>query len=194
MLKHIVKKLLIHLNYIGKEKINNKNFRKGYTLVEAMVTAILFAIIFGASLHLLLAGYDSWQVNTTKVELQQDIRTAMDWIKEDLTEGGLDSIVNVSANGNWYTSIEFRKPSGISAGSMVWNANTTTYFLDTDSKQIQRNENGTIKTIAQNFSALQFRRLSSAPNIVEIAMAAQKQTPKGRVIDENMSFSIQLRN
>lgn len=178
--------------------------RRAFTLVEALVTVIVFSVILGACYAVLMSGSDSWEANSVRVELQQELRKGMDWILNDLRQAGSASLSDSGAPvyGTWYTSITFRKSNGVSGGAISWAADTTKYLLGgSDSTQLQRQVGSqTPAVIAQNIQTLQFRRLASAPNVVEVNLQAQKKTLRGKnmtgktAITANLSFKVHLRN
>ena len=88
-------------------KFNLKNNR-GLTLVEAMVTAMIFALIAGGVYTAGIAGERSWQANKVQVELQQDLRKAMEWMIKDLRITKSSAILDVPADDIWYSSITFK--------------------------------------------------------------------------------------
>ena len=117
----------------------------------------------------------------------------MDNITRDVVQAGVSTITDVSADGNWRTTITFKKPSTVSGGSVAWDANTTKFLLSSNELQRQIGS-GTPELVAGSISTLQFRRQSSTPSIVEVNLAAQKNTPKGTVITDTLTFKIRLRN
>ena len=144
---------------------------------------------------ILVSGSDSWQVNRVKIEVQQEVRKAIEAIKADLVQGGSSTIVGVPADGNWYTTITFKVPSGVSGGTIVWPSDTTQFLLSgTDSNELRRTVGATTKTLAHFIETLQFRRLASAPNIVEVNLKGEKATMRGKLISLNTSFKVKLRN
>ncbi len=181
-------------------RIPKKN--RGITLVEVMVTVIIFAFILGICYSLLISGSDSWETNSTRIELQQELRKAMDWITQDLRQAGSVAIVDVPANGSTYTSITFRKSAGVSGGNLVWDSSTTRYSLGgTGGTQLLRQVSGqTASVIAQNIQSLQFSRQTSTSNIVTVSLQAEKKTLRGKnlsgktPIQASMTFKIYLRN
>ena len=164
----------------------------GYTLVEALITVLLFSIILGACVMVLLTGTDSWQVNNTLVEVQQDLRKAEDWMKEDLVEAGTTTISGVPADGNPYYTITFKVASSISGGNIVWSTDTIQFQLS--SNDLQRIQGTQTKTLAYNIQSLQFRRQASTSNIVEVSLQAQKNTPRGALITATKNFQVKIRN
>ncbi len=176
--------------------------RQGLTLVEALVTVIIFSFILGICYMILISGSDSWETNSVRVELQQELRKAMDWITQDLRQAGSASIVNVPANGSAYTSITFRKAAGVSGGSITWDSSTTQYSLGgTGGTQLLRQVGSqTAAVIAQNIQSLQFSRQASSSNVVNVSLQAEKATLRGKTltgkapIQASMSLKIYLRN
>lgn len=182
--------------------LNGPRARRGMTMAEILISAAIFSVVLAACYVLLMAGSDSWETNEVKIELQQDLRKAVDWITQDLRQAGSVSITNVPANGTWYTLITFRKASSVSGGSVVWDTDTTNYLLGgSDSTQLQRQTGSqTPKVIGQNFQSLRFRRQSSSANIIDVALQARKKTPRGQnltgkaFVQDDLNFKVYLRN
>lgn len=170
------------------------NSKSGFTLVETMVTVLLFTFLFGASFAILISGSDAWEINKAKVELQQELRKTMDWMKQDLRQTGDAGIVNVPDDDIWYDAITFSTAAGVSGGSIVWSADVIRYTLDAGVNQIHRVLGSDDKLIASNITSLQIRRPSSTPNIVEVAIEAQTDTPKGVTISDSADFEVKIRN
>ena len=169
--------------------------RIGLTIPEALIVATLFSLLFGACLMILVSGSDSWQVNRIKIEVQQEVRKAIEAIKADLVQGGSSTIEGVPADDNWYTTITFKVPSGVSGGAIVWPSDKTQFLLSgPDSNELRRKVGTTSKTSAHFIETLQFRRLAGAPNIVEVNLEGEKATMRGRLINLNTTFKVKLRN
>lgn len=170
-----------------------RGFNGGFTLAEALVTVVIFSIISGACLMIFLSGSDTWQANDVQVELQQELRKAMEWIKGDLLESGATTVVNVPVDGAWYTTITFRKSSGVSGGNIAW-SNTFQYLVGGSGAQLLRRPLGGAadRIIAQDIQSVQFRR--NTANLVEVSLQAQKNTVKGRSLSDNFVFTVKLRN
>ena len=177
------------------KKIRLLNNVQGYTLVEALMTTLIMAVILGAILMILLSGSESWQVNSAQVEANQEVRKAMEWMKQELIQGGSSTITNVPADGTWYPTITFKTASGVSGGVITWSSNTIQYLRGgTNSQQLLRRSGGVDKVIAIDMQALQFRRQSSSANVVEINVQAQKDTPRGTHLTASANFQVKLRN
>ena len=168
---------------------------QGTTLVEIMVTVALFTVLVGASLGLLMNGSDSYNINRNKMELQQELRKALDWTKDDLRQTGTSGLVNMNTDTT-YTQVTFRTAVGAAAGgTTTWSANTIQYILGgTGGVQLQRISGGTTKIVSQNITLLQFRRNSTAPNLVIVTMTASRNEGKGGTISLNYTMQVKMRN
>ena len=165
----------------------------GFTLVEILITAMFFSAIFGLCLFILFSSKDSWDANRIKTELQQELRKASSWIKQDLQQSGSTAIADVENDNVWYDGITFNTASGVSSGNIVWSTDSINYNLDTNDNQIHRVLGADDKIVANNIESLQFRRTSGAPDIVEVQLQARISTLRGP-IDKSASFEILLRN
>ncbi len=174
-----------------KESKSMKNNR-GFTLVEAMVTILLFTVLFGATLMILLTGTDAWEINDAQVELQQELRKAMEWMKEDLRQAGKGSIINVPVDGNWYPSATFNVASGAVGGKIVWSSDTIQYA--TVGEQLQRTEGTQNRVVAQRIQSCQFRRQVGNSDVIKILLLVSKDTFTGQTLTDGLSFEVQLRN
>ncbi len=180
---------------ITKKILQSLNQNSGFTIVETFITMAIFTIVMTGLYATVAVGESSWQVNQANVELQQQLRQGMGWMINDLRSSGNSSIVNVPANDTLYTTITFKVPTGVTAGSLVWAANTIQFVLGgSGGTDLQRIEGGVTTVIAQNIQTLQFRRSSSASDTLEVFMTAQRTTAKGNVMAAPLDFSIQLRN
>lgn len=188
--------------------------RKGFTLTEVLVTLMIFSFLISAIASVLFVGNSIWQSNSVEVELQQDLRQAMLWMRNDMQQTGAASLdasipINVEPDPvtypdpnddpayDWttYTSISFQKVIGVDERSPDWSPDTTWFTLYND---LERTVGaGNPQLIAENISQLQARRLYDSSDVVEIALEAQKSTlsgVQGRTITLTLDFKIQLRN
>ena len=142
-----------------------------------------------------LAADNMWQVVKTKTELQQELRKGMGRMVSELRQAGNLSILDVPANDQWYPSITFQIPSGVTAGALAWNPNTIQFLKGgSHSDQLLRLFAGTTKILGQDLLSIQFRRKTTTANILEVMMQARKNTDKGRQINYQLSFNVELRN
>ena len=171
---------------------SNLNSQKGFTLPEVLVSTFIFAGVTAICLALLLAGTNAWKNNKVQNELQGETRKAMEWIKEDLRQSGVNGISNVPADGSNYTTITFQEVTGVTNGSAIWSASNFVYALS--GTDLQRTANGSTRTVAQNIQSLQFKRLLTTPNLLEVSLTAQGTTDGGRIITIASTVDVRLRN
>ena len=190
-------------------------YREGFTLVEVMVTVLIFAILMAAIHTTLLVGQSSWQTNSVRAELGQELRKAVDRMKDDLRQTGGAAISDGPEDDDdtGYLSITFRKVIGIKDnGNTKWdedddeddpNERTTQFILGgTGSNQLLKNvvvddgdaDTNTTTVLAQNIETVVFRRMDGKPDIMEVDLAAQKVTADGRTINLGVNFEVQMRN
>ena len=176
-------------------KLSLKN-ESGFTLVETIVAVMLFTLLWGACVLIYISGSDSWQTNSVRLELHQEVRRAIARVTEDIRESGTGSITDVPADGNWYDTITFRKASSVSSGNIVWAANTTSYYVGGAGldQLIEQTGVSTTGVAALDITSVQFRRQSATADIVEVNMVASKDTFRGRNLSVTVNFDIQLRN
>jgi prepilin-type N-terminal cleavage/methylation domain-containing protein len=177
------------------KKLSNKlsTSEKGFSLVEVMVTIFIASIVIAGLYTILLMGEQSWDVNSVNIRLTQESRKAFDWMEYDLRQSGTSpSYIDVDTDGTWYTSIEFSVPEGVVGGGIVWVADTIRFSLN--GEQLIRTEGANSKVVAQNISALKFRRFSANPHILEIEITVSDETARGDLIELEKDYKIQLRN
>ena len=193
--------------------INRLRCRAAFTLVEVLVTVMIFTILMAAIQTVLLVGQSSWQTNSVRAELGQELRKAIEWMKDDLRQTGDAAISDgpEDADDSDNTSITFRMAIGITDGSIQWdeddedppNEISTQFILGgADSNQLLKNvvvddgddSTNTTTVLAQNIRTLVFRRMSTAPDIMEVELGAQKVTADRRTINLGINFEVQMRN
>lgn len=76
--------------------INNS---KGFTLIEALVAALLFGVIAAAGSMVLIVSSRSWHQTDTRLSLEENLLLCQQKISGELQESGQDE------NGNWKVSI-----------------------------------------------------------------------------------------
>jgi len=168
--------------------------KTGFTMVEALVSVAIFSFMSLALFSILLVGQKSWSMNSTKIQLQQELRKSMETMINDLRQAGNASITNVPADDNWYTTITFQVPSTVTSGSIVWDSNTIQYVLGGTGGDLLQRIQGTTRTVSQGISVLGFRRLSTASNILEVNIVALGTPPNGEQMDITLNFDVELRN
>lgn len=80
---------------------------KAFTLVEVMVVIAIFTIVIGAAYALMASGRMSWYSGDARIELQEDLRQAMDVMTYELSASAPTRVDPPGAGG---TSVTFQIP------------------------------------------------------------------------------------
>ncbi len=182
-----------------KSDIHKRRFlknRKGMSLSELLVSVFIFSILSSALLAVIVVGQRSWTTNEVRIGLRQELRKSMEMMINDLRQAGNASIADVPADDTWYSTITFQVPSTVTGGIITWDANSIQYTLGgTDGKQLHKIRGGTTQILSQNMQSMQFRRLSTQADILEVALRAQDTVGlTDEVLNMDLDFQIELRN
>jgi len=166
---------------------------RGITLIEILLTVLIFSFIAAAIFLVLGIGKASWYTGDVETVLSQDIRRALTVMNSQLRQSSSSVISGVPANDNYYAAITFKLPEGIADnGSIIWSENIN-YSLNVN-HQIISLKSGASSILANNINSLQFRRPSGNPDIIEIYITAQKNTIQGRSLQDSITSSVKMRN
>lgn len=165
--------------------------REGLTILEAMITIFIFSLILVAIFGVMTQGRISFYTGNTVIELRQEMRKAIFWMKRELRQSSSLVIQGVPVDGNYYSAITFRIPQDIGPlGNINW-SDEIRYFLITR-QIIRRTPNEGQSVLANNIHFLGFRR--QTPRILEINIQARKRPLFGPQIEANLITRIALRN
>jgi Tfp pilus assembly protein PilV len=178
------------------QKVKRLDDNQGLSLSELLVSIFIFSILSASLLAVVVVGQRSWSTNSVKIGMRQELRKSMETMINDLRQAGDDSIADVPADDTWYTSITFQVPQTVTGGIITWDSNAIQYTLGgTNGDQLQKITGGSTQIVSQDIQSLQFRRLSTAPNILEVALAAQDTVDLTQeVLTMDLDFEIELRN
>ncbi len=166
--------------------------KKGFTLLETMVVALIISVIIGALFQVLSTGRVSWSSADTQITLQQDLRRASEEIAGDLHKSGITR-VSCPADGVTYTAISFNTSQGaLSTGVVNWSSVPINYSLS--GGQIIRDEGAESRVVANNITSLGFTRGATTPEIVTVSLTAQRSNPYGRTFNASLNTTALLRN
>ncbi len=148
--------------------------RKAITFLELIMVVALFALVFGAILYFAVVAKESWDINATRISLQDDLRRVLTRIAGEMADSTpaqvtqsdgvtplnqvqLDMVNNVLAcvpNGQEcvYSAISFRRPAARDAtGTITAWTQPVTYALT--GNQITRQDGANpVQVIAGNFN------------------------------------------
>lgn len=166
----------------------------GFTLVEVMMVVFIFLLLITGIMTMLVASRRFWLAGDARIEAQQEIRKAIDWVSDELRQAGLSTISGVPSNGTWYNSITFQVPQTVIDGYIIWDTPSIQYFLGgSTGTQLIRRQGVTEKIIANNISSFQVRRQFATRRVVEISIQAQCQGINESVTVD-IDSQIRLRN
>lgn len=128
-----------------------------------MVAIAIFSIIGGGFLLAITAGQKTMSIGAAQVEVQSEVRRAMDWITKDVRQGRR---VDIGSSGNTPTSshIKFNMVTGYNTadpGSVTLSTKTIEYTYDSGQQTLTRSETtpGSPATVA----SWTFRHITQPP-------------------------------
>lgn len=157
--------------------------KNGITLVEVLVAGFILSIIMSALLLVLNVGNLSNTIVGAKLEVQQEVRRAMEWMVRDLRQtdrmrllvrdvsGGplTQNQFNSFGNGVIVTNPLFNICIGYSVSGNLWSSNQIGYTYDAVNQRIVRSDSGTGNTWQFNhISSLTFTKIGLNSLLVEI--------------------------
>ncbi len=190
-----MKKIKIFLNPPVPPFVKGGNH--GFSIAELLVTVVIFSIVSAGVYTTFLVGSRSWQTGRVTTELRQELRKAMDWMREDLRQSGGSSSISgsvVEGAGSPAASVTFQIASSVSGGNIVWSSDIQYVIGGTNSDQLHRITGGVTRIIARDMQSLALSRAAAAPDIVDIVLVAQKNVPGGGTRSLSSTFSIMMRN
>ena len=158
-----------------KDPVTKITRRNGFTLMEVLCTATLLAFIIGVILMSFDLINSSWQVDSNSVNLQQQVRLAIERMSREIRQSRLADI-NINPDGE---SIAFAV-----GGSAV------TYSLDNNRYIIRQDADGNTMAIGNSISLLNF---VLAGNTVKITVTGATNTTRNNV-SFNLAEEVCLRN
>ncbi len=163
------------MNYKGK----NRRAVSGMTLVEMLVSIVIFAFMAATLYTGFLAAQTTWQVYKGNIRTQREARKALIQISRELREA--QSVAIVKTTGT--VTLSFGRPD-----------HGTVTYLWSDSgdnaDQIRRIEEVVPKIVANNISFCDFTDLTGS---VLIELTARDDTQSGETIYYNLKEKIALR-
>ncbi|MBI4335817.1 MAG: prepilin-type N-terminal cleavage/methylation domain-containing protein [Candidatus Omnitrophica bacterium] len=172
---------------------------KGFTLVESVITVAIFSLIFAALFAFMNQGLIGWHIAEANIELQQDTRRALLIMSRQLRQSR-SSAVSVPADDNYYTNITFRMPEDVdldgdvidSLGGIEWSGDIS-YAVNV-SKQLARTSPSGTLILANNITALTFKRFSGNVDVIQINITALKTTVSDKTAQVDIEGLVKMRN
>lgn len=185
---------------------------KAFTLVEVLIVAFISVVLFGALFMVLNMGDLQSRIGGTRIEVQGEVRRAMDWMSRDLrqTSRGQMSVLNASAASfaglgtpEVFETPDFPICTGFNpgAGGIQWSTYTISYDFDPTNQTITRTFSdpisGDVLTYRFNhINSLTFTKIEE--DSLEIDISGQKVAKRGisgnMTQMYNLTEQIKLRN
>jgi len=133
--------------------------KRGFTLLEVLVTLTIFGAIVAAMFTSLSIGKFSFSIGSSKVEVQAKARLITDWIVKDSRQALLADIIN---NNPSDFHIEFRQVTGIdiTTGQYTLSPDSIDYTYDSTTQKIIR---GVIDSAGNTTETREFNNIISPP-------------------------------
>jgi len=144
---------------------------RGLTLIELMISLLIFSVVLGAIYGTMTMGQSSYQTGDAQISVQQEARKAINKIATEIREA---SSVNLS---NEY-------PFTIRGQKIKYGV------ID---DQLQKTvQGGAITVLANDVDNIQFSLFGG--DMVYITVTTQKNTLLGRSLSANLTSQVKLRN
>jgi len=170
---------------------------KGLTILETLVSILIFAIVAVALGLAVVAGKNSLFTNDIPTQLRQNLLFAILTMNQELRQTA-PAKTNLGANLSRNT-ITFQIPNDNNGdgsvvdtiGNIEWGTNIT--YARNNANALTRTQGGITSVISSNISALQFTRPAGEDNILQIDITAQRANTTGNWQDTEQAI-IKMRN
>jgi len=170
---------------------------KGLTLVETLISILIFSIVMIAIGLAMVAGKNSLFISDTPTQLRQNILISIMSLSRELRKTA-PAKTNL-ASGASSNSITFKVPFDNNAdgvvvdaiGNIEWSSNIT-YSLN-GLNQLIRTQNGSTTIISPNIATLGFSRPIGEDKIIQVDIATQKINNAGNWQDQEQ-VKLKMRN
>ena len=169
---------------------------KAFTLIETLVSVLIFSIIAMSIFLVMSIGQRSWFTGDASMEVRQQIIVALTRMNSELAET-TSSQTNLTANVP-ATSITFKIPHDNNGdgtvvdtlGNIEWS--TPIIYSCDASNNLKRTYAGTTLIIGRDISSLQFTNTQS--RLIQVDITAQKTDNMGKVLQDTEQSIIKMRN
>jgi len=172
--------------------------RRGFTLVEVMMSTVIMMVVVSTIYLMLTAGRVSWQTNSLKLSLRSECVKAlreMDVAIREASPGQLfasGGVLVCRIPGDGDNDGDAIDPTG----GVEWGALLQFSLGGTDGEQLIRTDGlGSNRIVANHITGLQFAVDDPGdPGEVAVTVTASDTTPSGFVLMETLERTISLRN
>lgn len=165
--------------------------KSGYTLLEMMVTLVVFSLLALAAASVFNQSQDSLDWNYQALTLDKELRRALFTMAREIRESSPSSPTPLTATSN---SLAFEIPASVS-GNTVTNWTQITYTLGAGNT-VTRTSSGQTTPMGNNVTALNFTYPAdpvTQPRTVQIQMTGARAALK-RTVTRTVTGQVVLRN
>ncbi len=165
---------------------------RGLTLIEVMMTLLVFGVISGSLLLAFGITNTSIAVGATKAALQAQARTAINWIIKDVRQTSSSQINNNTPAGDY---IKFKVVTGHDGMNATWSLDAIEYSYDEDIDTLTRTDHNTGKTFQfADIAEPPFDVSTLAENYLTITITMRKQAIGTISPEVSLSSEVKFRN
>ncbi len=137
----------------------SQNKKCGLTLIEVLLVSLILTLILAALFITLTAGESASSVSSAKIDLQAQLRQAINWIVQDVRGATVGEIANNSPSSD---HIKFRQVQGVdtATGYYILSDNYIEYNYDNNLQKITRN---LVNTSGEVLQSWQFTNITQSP-------------------------------
>lgn len=171
---------------------------KGLTIVEVLVSVLIFSIIALGLGYAVVAGKNALFVGDIPTQLRGNVLFALMPMVRELRQTAPAQInLGVGASSN---SVTFKIPhdnnaDGIvvdNSGTIEWSGDIT--YMCNGLNQLTRTFGGTTSVVAPNITSLQFSRPVAIDALMQIDITVQKTDNQGNLYQDTEQAIIKMRN
>lgn len=147
--------------------------RKGYTLMEMMMTVAIIGIVISFSAPLMYQATNFWKLTSARYAIQRDVRTSLDMINRFARQAQSATVVIDNASGQPPASrIQFQYTN--TAGDTV----PVSFYQS--GKKLYMSNNGRVSLLSEYLAYIAFTYPRSDDiSIISVAMTMQSPTYRG---------------
>ena len=124
---------------------------RGFTLVEILVSLLILSVVLAGIFAVLNVGQMNWNSSMSSLDLQQQVRQAMDGMSKEIRQSSFSNITINPDQG----AINFTVPIDITTNPITYSS-TINYYLNDNSQIVREHPSGTTKILANDISNLSF--------------------------------------